>query len=871
MSTPTLNRLANVVLAVALILHTSAPSSGQEATTTGQASTTLAAEEIQVPAGFVVDLVYTAKPETEGSWASLATDNEGRLIVGAEKEFGLHRITINDNAVTSEKVPVDIKATQGMVWAFDSLYVQEAAATLKRVYDSDDDGQLDAVESLPGSDGSGGHGTHAVVLNDDQQDLFIVGGNHADVPPLVGSRIPTSEEDLLLPRQWDARGHAVGRLAPGGWITRFDPKAKTHDLFCAGFRNQYDAALNRDGELFTFDADMEWDMGMSWYRPTRICHVVSGGDYGWRSGTGKWPSYYEDSLPPVIEIGPGSPTGMVSGRDALFPSRYRDAVFAVDWTFGTIYAIHIEPAGSSYTAQKEIFLTGAPLPITDAVVGIDGAMYFVTGGRGIQSALYRVRYTGDQSIDLAYHSNENEKLHANSRRIRQLIERFHGRQDAQAIDEAWPLLDAKDRFIRHAARVAIESQSVDQWAAKVFDETRPQAVITSAVALARSAGDQDIKAELQELLVEKLLQLDVGKLPDAQKLGLFRAYSLAFIRLAPVLDSQREPIATQIDSLFPSTNQDINTEWVRLSVYLQTPDVIERVLQQIENRPDPVPPQWAELISRNDRYGAPIAKLMETPPPSNEIGYAFMLRNLRNGWTLEQRKRYFEFLAAAAKFPGGNSYTGFLRNLQTEALGQCSNTERQQLTDVTGEAFDPKPPFEIQPIQGPGQVWTLEHAIAATQATQLRKADFENGRSLFHAADCGKCHRMDGFGGDIGPDLTSIPFRFDTQYVLQAMIDPSAVISDQYQAYSILLSDGRTMTGLVVPDGEKIAIHVAGAEAKTIRVDLDEIETLSPANVSQMPSGLIDRLSETELRDLVAYLLAGGNRTAKVYGKKRAQ
>ena len=94
--------------------------------------------------------------------------------------------------------------------------------------------------------------------------------------------------------------------------------------------------------FFTYDADMEWDLGAPWYRPTRINHVVSGSDYGWRSGTGKWPAYYEDSLPPVVDIGPGCPTGVINGLGAKFPAKYQDAIYALDWTFGTIYAIHMD-------------------------------------------------------------------------------------------------------------------------------------------------------------------------------------------------------------------------------------------------------------------------------------------------------------------------------------------------------------------------------------------------------------------------------------------------------------------------------------------------------------------------------------------------
>jgi len=91
--------------------------------------------------------------------------------------------------------------------------------------------------------------------------------------------------------------------------------------------------VNRDGELITYDADMEYDFNTSWYRPTRICHVVSGAEYGWRNGAGKRPEFYPDNLPPIINIGPGSPTGMTFGYGAKFPAKYQEALFGLDWSW----------------------------------------------------------------------------------------------------------------------------------------------------------------------------------------------------------------------------------------------------------------------------------------------------------------------------------------------------------------------------------------------------------------------------------------------------------------------------------------------------------------------------------------------------------
>ena len=90
-----------------------------------------------------------------------------------------------------------------------------------------------------------------------------------------------------------------------------------------------------------------------WYRPTRAVHATSGSEFGWRSGTGKWPAYYVDSLPPMVNIGPGSPVGVTFGYGAKFPAKYQKALFLCDWTFGTIYALHLEPAGSTYKAVKD--------------------------------------------------------------------------------------------------------------------------------------------------------------------------------------------------------------------------------------------------------------------------------------------------------------------------------------------------------------------------------------------------------------------------------------------------------------------------------------------------------------------------------------
>src|SRR5439155_9828628 len=121
----------------------------------------------------------------------------------------------------------------------------------------------------PLSDGSGEHGPHAVVLAPDGQSLYVVCGNKTRLTDLARSRVPRVwGEDHILPRMPDGRGFMAGVLAPGGCVYRVDPEGKEWELVGMGFRNVFDIAFNRHGDLFAYDADMVGDYNTPWYRPT---------------------------------------------------------------------------------------------------------------------------------------------------------------------------------------------------------------------------------------------------------------------------------------------------------------------------------------------------------------------------------------------------------------------------------------------------------------------------------------------------------------------------------------------------------------------------------------------------------------------------
>jgi putative heme-binding domain-containing protein len=809
--------------------------------------------------GFQVELLYTVPKDTQGSWVSIAFDKKGRLIASDQGNRGLFRITppaIGGTEPTKVE-PLDAKITsaQGMLAAFDSLYISVnggPGSGLYRARDTNGDDQYDEVKLLKTIAGGGEHGPHALRLSPDGKSIFIIAGNHTDLPKdIVASRAPTNwSEDLLLPRQWDARGHARGKLAPGGWICKVDPDGENWEVFSNGYRNAYDMDFNADGELFAYDADMEWDMGTPWYRPTRAVHATSGSEFGWRSGTGKWPTYYVDSLPPLVDIGPGSPVGVAFGTGAKFPAKHQQALYLLDWTFGTIHVVHPTPDGASYKATKEEFLSRSPLPLTDVAIGPDGAMYFTIGGRGTNSALFRVTYVGDESTAPVDGRNQEG---AELRALRRKLEAFHTDPNPQAVETLWPYLGHEDRHIRFAARIALEHQDPATWSKRALAEKDPRAQIVALAALARQ-GDKS----LQSQALQALGAIDYSALDEAGQLDLLRAYQLVLVRMGEPDIRTKQQIAARLDEFYPAASDGLNRELSRVLVYVNSPTVISKTLELMANPREQSPEFTADLIARNGGYGGTIAKMLANLPEIQNIHYAFVLRNMRYGWTLEQRKKYFEWLNAALSRSGGASYQGFITNIRKEALDNLSPAERQALESEVAAA--PPKPGELPKPQGPGQEWTTSE-VASLASDGLVNRNFERGKTAFAAARCVVCHRFDGAGGATGPDLSNVAGRFSPRDLAEALVEPSKVVSDQYRGSKILTLSGKVYSGRIVGEADgALTVMIDPEDAtKIVTVAKDDIDEVTPSKVSLMPEKSLNPLSRDEVLDLLAYLYSRGN------------
>ena len=778
---------------------------------------------ITVPAGFKVELLRSALPE-EDSWVSMAFDPKGRITMGREKK-GLLRMTPGPGATIAKVEVIDdtLLECRGLLYAHGALYAYaNNSKILVRLRDTDGDDQFDKIDELLRVEGGVGHGRNHLKLGPDGM-LYLVHGNNTVVTPHTAPDSPLRNfrDDRLIPCPWDPQMFDGDVKLPAGNVLRGDLDGKQWTLLAGGLRNPLDVAFNTDGEMFTFDADMEWDTGTPWYRPCRVNHIISGAEFGWRRGTSKWPGYFPDCGPTVIDIGLASPTGIEFGTHSHFPQKWQRALFISDWSYGRIIAVHLQPAGASYSAKAENFVVGKPLNVTDVAFGPDGAMYFVTGGRRTQSGLYRVSYTGPKVTEPAPPA---DAAAVRARATRRTLEAFHGHPQTGAVEKIWPHLGSADPAIRHAARIALEWQEVSRWQARALADPDPTASLTALMALARNGTSETLRPVL-----EKLNALDFAAFTEEQQILAARDYQLALIRLGPPDPALAATLTRRIDALYPATNWQVTHLLCELMAYLKAPSFRDKTL----------------------------ALLDKATRSEDLLEYLFYLRLVPDGWTTTQRRAYFTALNHAETLEGARDYLRSIKMLRAEVLEQLTPADREAIAPLIAAV-----PATVPVSSGPQEVvkpWKMED-LAPVLDRVSRGRSFDAGRQAFAGTQCVLCHRMGQTGGLVGPDLTAVSSRFNRRDLLDSIINPSHVIDEKFRNITFTLKNGTSVTGTIEREDEKtVAVRISQLVPSTTAISKADVKSREASPVSPMPPGLINVLTQNQILDLLAYLESGGD------------
>ncbi len=805
--------------------------------------------------GFKLEHVLRADAAKSGSWISMAKDPKGRLLLGGQHGQPITRVTVKDGkSVKEEILHVPVSETMGMLFVGETLYINGNGTrgfALYRCKDTKGNDSYDDVEFLrEWRGGSGEHGAHGLVLGPDNM-LYAVCGNFTDVPKDLAPSSPHRNyaDDLALKRIEDGNGFGAGKPPPGGYVVRMDLDGKHAELFSAGQRNNYDIAFNSDGELFGFDSDMEWDWGTPWYRPVRVFHSVRGGDHGFREGSAKWPEHYTDSLPATVNIGIGCPTGVGFGTGARFPAKYQKAFYICDWTYGRLIAVHLTAHGASYSGAWENFVAPkslksragkVPLNLTDVVIGDDGALYFTVGGRGTQADLFRVTYTGTDAAPLPL--NElRDKNGGNERELRHALEALNVKADPSAVPFAWPHLDSPDRFIRYAARMAIERNPIAEWRSKALAEKLPNAAFQALLALARLGG-----ADAQPAILKALLAFPFATLTEEQALAKLRVIEVSIARQGVPSAELSGQVIGELAALFPAETESANRELCQILLALNAPSAVAKT----------------------------VGLLRTAPTQEEQVAYAIALRNIKTGWNHELRRDYLSwwtagrstqhpeqvlqwFKDAGISFNNGASFQNFLNNALNEARATMTPAELAALGDLS--SFKPR----AKPAAAPRKF--VREWKASDLQPLLDKVgkgrDFARGKATFESAQCVLCHRYGDQGGATGPDLTAISSRFKRQDILDSMTEPSKVVPEQYMSTVFTLNDGALVAGRVSQETEDKVVVMTDPfnAAATSTVKKSKIKSRELSKISLMPSDLLNTCTEQEILDLLAFLESSGD------------
>jgi putative heme-binding domain-containing protein len=804
-------------------------------------------QEIPFPSDSEVDL---------GSWVSMTVDSAGRLIIARESS-GLLRLTLSatgDSIKSTEWINRDLQECRGLTFRGSDLFVN--ANNSKGLYRLRSDGNgFSEPELIHASSGGVGHGRNDLVVGPDQL-LYSIHGDAVDLP------------DNAVDHTSPYREAAKGSKTREGHLLRINPdkapdKGVGNDnveILAAGLRNPYGIDFNQYGDCFTYDADAEHDMGAPWYRPTRMLHLTTGGDFGWRGVTGSWPAYYPDhpdNAVPGLDIGKGSPTTVKFGTRSNFPEKYREGLFILDWAYGRILLVNLLPRGSSYSMTSENFLKGRPLNVTDIEFGANGSMYLITGGRKTQSTLYRVTYAGKRNPrktgknkELTGHQAECKTFSARARQSRRELEALlnHEITDEQ-FEQAWQQLGNPDPWISHAAARVIERLPIAPWEEKAFEEKNPMIAVRAIVCLMRSQECQQTTRAIRRLV-------DLAQQSDRQTFRYslddsIQEHALYGILLAtapshPNTGKIPPELVDTLAAMYPAANANTNEKATASTVAARFNYVLNRFLSEL-------------LATLGDEkfVSKTIDLVSQTTNPEQRLHFLYVLRNVAEGWTPNLRRSYFKHLAMAAEEQGGAGLPEFLQQIREDAMKHVPAEMRPELAAIVDTSVTSNQPATslASPPRAKVRDWTVDQILSGNQLA----GDQQRGKRVFSVAGCIHCHRFADDGHLIGPDLTAAMRRYSRRDLLAAIVRPSDVIAENYRGVQILTNDGRVFTGQITRGGDfrspilRIATDPAHP-SRVIEIQKSEITSRKNSNVSWMPDGLLDTFTRQQIFDLLSYL-----------------
>lgn len=761
----------------------------------------------------------------------------------------------------------------GMAWSTAGLYVS-SKGKVSLLRDTDADGRADVEEIVasgwPATDvGSGGVDATAVTLDRDGNVYFgLLGADYSNAYRLRKRRQLRPEEIEWLKRQgrWkepSGLDSAIDEFSlydlnsPRGTIQRFDPRTRELTTVATGLRVPVALAFNREGDLF--NTDQEGETWMPNGNPLdELNHIVEGRNCGFPPRHERWlPDLMSD--PPVVAFGPQhqSACGLVFNeprkKSAAGPGEVRiplpalpgQGLFGPEWWWGDalvagesrgkIWRVRLVKTPHGYVGKSYPIARLSMLAL-DLAISPQGDLYVCchsgppdwgTGPHG-EGKIFRISYTD--------------------------------RKTPQPV-AVWP---ASPTEVRVLFDRPVDGKVIDAFARRITHATEPTGQApTIEFGEYVSAGDR------YEVLKPPY---EVVQQQDATPRGhlAVRAARLEDGSGTLVLTTDPHPLSVTYSLSIPEILTDpADAASNGVQVEYDFHGVAVTYTRPGDSSLGPTPGfTWKGWL----------------PYPTGSVGFPFISPATDRGRPLPGRSMgrlaYETTLSGSALVPlvilKGAEDPVFRPEdafLRLELMGDRAAdrlalraTEQLAITEGAANGFQgllatiPNPGG--RPVAASLNSWWLpwaptNRASSGTdsRATHKPDGDWEHGRELFASpkVNCVKCHRVRGDGGTAGPDLSNLVHR-DPTSVLRDIREPGATLHPDYVTYQAEMRDGSVTVGFLRASSDQ-TVRMFDAEGRESVLQRSDVTQLHPTGQSLMPTGLLDALSESDVRDLLTFLL----------------
>ncbi|MDN3687536.1 PVC-type heme-binding CxxCH protein [Cyclobacterium jeungdonense] len=681
-------------------------------------------------------------------------------------------------------------------------------------------------------------------------------------------------------------GSQVEGYGDGGNIIRARTDGSELEIFSTGYWNPFDLKFDNYGRLLVADNDPD-SRG-----PNRLVHAVKGSDFGYQSffgGSGihpylAWNGELPGTLPYAVPLGE-SPSGLLNANLARLPRDYNDQMLCSIWEESSIVRIALEEKGLSVTGSTEVILQGGEdfRPVAFASDS-EGAIYFTDWVERVypnhgKGKIWKLSAKENRDLVERRYQYDFPKPNKNVEKFQEIL------SATSDFDQLLEQLRSDDPFVKHAAVMALSNERHWENLEEAINGESPAIRLGVLLALRRSnhpkegalSGKflEDSDPEIRNMALiwigSRGLLTQRENLEKALVVGdfnttLFETYLETVKLLEPefrvafenkeeevskriplklpdnfIVDIVRDPSKpTQMRGYAlkylenPSAEKDLLLEFldrekeeeVLLEIIHTLADVpdkeVANALLQVSlstNRPINIRAECLSALSRQpDEVWKEIIPLLEVSNENLAIAAARYLR-AKSG---EEAVK----LAMERVLNDGSS-------CDSEAL-------RQQLMLALYQDSGERPD---------------SREIAQWESLLEGPADPDRGRRIFYSNTslCSTCHAIDGRGGDLGPDLSNVGKSKDRSALISSIILPSQEMSPEWQGWYIEMKGGTRHEGRQIDVGyDDIKLYTQAAGF--VQVEKDDIADYGMSENSLMPEGLAQRLTNQDLKDLLAYL-----------------